>query len=69
MTTGNPRQTRWWVCDRKIAHPNKVAARHEAWRMGQAVGGRFDVYHCPFCRRWHVGHRTLKQNKRKRKRW
>lgn len=44
-----------WVCLRKRRYRRRSDARQAA-RRAQQDFGRMGVYHCPFCRWYHVGH-------------
>lgn len=46
-------------CEAKLRHPNAHSAR---WALRKLLispgfnGGTMDIYHCGFCKGWHVGH-------------
>jgi len=43
-------------CQSKRAY-TKTCAKIAAKRMRRKGNARLIAYHCPFCHRWHVGHR------------
>ncbi|MET7333295.1 hypothetical protein [Nonomuraea sp. NPDC005650] len=48
------------MCGGKIRHPNRRRALGHLRALAaanKAVDTRLNVYRCPFCLAWHVGHR------------
>jgi hypothetical protein len=48
------------TCGRKIRHAYKLDAEehlNSLIREGDARPGSMNVYRCPYCNGWHVGHR------------
>ncbi|MGW6498565.1 hypothetical protein [Nonomuraea angiospora] len=48
------------MCGGKIRHPNRRRAAGHLRALaaaGKAVAARLNVYRCPVCLDWHVGHR------------
>lgn len=44
------------MCGRKVGHPNRDAARTARFAFQRAYGERLEIYQCPYCRLWHLGH-------------
>lgn len=43
----------WTFCARKVAHPDRKSAEEA---IAQVKGEVLHAYHCPACKKWHVGH-------------
>lgn len=54
------RRSRASVCGTKIRHDSKNAALLHSYSLRRygATEQQAYAYHCPFCKGWHVGHRT-----------
>lgn len=50
-------RTRIAQCTRKAAYKTLTAARQEAARLERTSGEKLTAYACPWCRRYHVGHK------------
>lgn len=51
------------ICGNKHRYPSRGAALHEMWRLirrGTHPSG-INVYKCPVCGGWHVGHKARKR--------
>lgn len=45
------------TCGQKVRHRGVAAAYAHIRALDRAGnGGGLQVYHCPFCRGWHIGH-------------
>ena len=43
-------------CEGKICHFTRVLAKKQKRQMQVKKGGKWDVYKCPHCGFWHIGH-------------
>lgn len=44
-------------CEGKVRHPSAEVANRERKRLNRvAYSGVLNVYHCRFCKGWHIGH-------------
>lgn len=50
------------ACQGKIRFTVKRAAKRARREREQQIG-RMDVYRCPFCHHWHLGHRPARPRK------
>ena len=53
-------------CGRKVRHADEAAARRAIWKLAQAYGGGLgfmQVYRCPHCSGWHIGHANARSKK------
>jgi len=55
-------------CGNKVKHDGLESATAHKEQLEQDVGGRWDVYLCAFCTRYHVGHLRTKAWRRKKRR-
>lgn len=42
------------VCESKVAYLSERTAKNAGWLWHLVYGTRFDVYHCPVCRDYHL---------------
>lgn len=45
----------YWSCTRKHRYPNRRAAQTATIRLMDRTG-LMNVYECPYCAGWHIGH-------------
>lgn len=52
-------------CLGKVAHATKVSAEYSLENMEKTPSHILEVYTCPFCKKYHIGHKlgTKKKNK------
>lgn len=50
-------------CGKKYPHNTKREAEAHKWSLvrGGARPGAMQVYKCPFCQKWHVGHKKRRR--------
>lgn len=46
-------------CGNKIKYWTRGNAKLDCKRMGKKKGEKFQVYKCPFCEHFHIGHKLL----------
>jgi hypothetical protein len=47
-------------CGDKVAHQTKADALRLVNVLWRKDGGRMNAYRCPWCHKWHVGHKPLR---------
>jgi hypothetical protein len=55
------RRLRRKSCESKIRHPDKTSAILHLKALQRKTDDWLVVYHCKFCKGWHVGHPTHKR--------
>ena len=53
-------------CGTKIKHPTREAAEKAKVLMEQDMGIGFNIYMCPWCHKFHIGHKDENYQERKR---
>lgn len=51
------------TCGKKVAYSVEEHAKDAARLVSWQMNSRLVAYRCPFCKKWHIGHRKKKREK------